>query len=157
MLSAIRCQFVYCFVVLIFSAAAHADCARPELANQSKDEATIQRLERAWAIAHMTGDVEFEACLLSPDFTEIRSDGNVNNLADELALAAKHKGQKADTTGLQPPIVHLRGDVAVAYGSSDWTAPDGKTHKFFFADYYVWENGAWHTYFGQQTIAVRRE
>ncbi len=140
----------------LFAAFAHADCARPELANQSQDEATIVRLERAWSVAHMTGDAEFEACLLTPDFTEIRSDGKINVLSDELALAEKRKGQKADTSQLMTPIVHIHENVAVAYGASDWKAPDGTMHKFYYADYYVWENGTWHAYFGQQTIAMER-
>jgi hypothetical protein len=142
------------FAIVTLAAFAHADCSRPELANQSKDEATVQRLERAWSVAHMTGDAEFEACLLTPDFTEIRSDGKINVLSDELALAEKHRGQKADTSVLTAPTVHIHGNVAVAYGASDWKAPDGKMHKFYYADYYVWENSSWHAYFGQQTIAM---
>ncbi len=146
----------YVFAIVTLTAFIHADCARPELANQSQDEATIVRLERAWSIAHMTGDAEFEACLLTPDFTEIRSDGKINVLSDELALAEKHKGQKADTSQLTTPTVHIHGNVAVAYGASDWKAPDGTMREFYYADYYVWENSAWHAYFGQQTIAMER-
>ncbi len=151
-----HCLIHLLVVISLFSAFAHADCSRPELANQSKDEATVIRLERAWSVAHMTGDTEFEACLLTPDFTEIRSDGKINVLSDEMALAEKHKGQKADTSILTTPTVHIHGNVAVAYGASDWKASDGKMHKFYYADYYVWENGAWHAYFGQQTIAMER-
>jgi Domain of unknown function (DUF4440) len=132
--------------------AAKADCNRPELKNQSHNDETIQRLERAWSVAYVSGDTEFEACLLAADFMEIRSDGNIHKLADELALAAKNKGQTPKPVSNIPITVHLHGDVAVAYGVSSTTkVVDGKPYKSYFADYYVWKDGAWHVFFAEQT------
>jgi hypothetical protein len=73
-----RLLFSICFVV--FTTDARADCARPALAHQRRDAATIQRLESAWSLAYLTGDTEFEACLLTPDFTEIVSSGSIHHL-----------------------------------------------------------------------------
>ncbi len=129
---------------------ARADCDRPTLAHQQRDAATIQRLETAWSIAYLTGDTEFLACLLTPDFTEIMSGGSINHLREELALAAKNKGKPADNPSLPPVNVHLHGNVAVGYGVTTKRL-NGNPHSSYFADYYVWENGAWHVYFAQQT------
>jgi hypothetical protein len=127
-----------------------ADCARPVLAHQRRDEATIQRLENAWSIAFLTGDTELEACLLTPDFTAIMSTGNVMHLNEELALAAKNRGKTADPSSLTPVQVHLHGDVAVGYGITTKLV-SGQQEKSYFADYYVWEKGGWRVYFAQQT------
>jgi hypothetical protein len=40
---------------------------------------------------------------------------------------------------------------AACYGISSEKLIDGKPHRSYFADYYVWKNGIWHVYFAQQT------
>ena len=141
--------FSICFVV--FTADARADCARPALAYERRDAATIQRLESAWSLAYLTGDAEFEACLLTPDFTEIMSNGSINHLSEELELAEKNIGKAVTAPNMPPITIHIHGDVAVAYGISSEKLIDGKPHRSYFADYYVWKNGVWHVYFAQQT------
>lgn len=140
-----------CFWLMAFVAAARADCSHPALKHQQRDEATIRTLEKAWSLAYLTGDTEFEACLLAPDFTEIRSNGQIHHLSDELALAQKNKGKAVATPDMPAITVHLHGDAAVAYGISSTKMIDGKAHKSYFADYYIWKDGAWHAYFAQQT------
>jgi hypothetical protein len=142
---------LFCACLAVVTVDARADCAGPALAHQRRDAATIQRLENAWSLAYLTGDTEFEACLLTPDFTEIMSTGSIHNLSEELALAEKNKGKTVAALNLPPTTVHIHGDVAVAYGISSEKMIDGKPHKSYFADYYVWKNGAWHVYFAQQT------
>jgi len=107
----------------------------------------------AWTVAFLSGDTEFEACLLTRDFTEIMSNGTINHLADELALAQKNKGKPATTPDMPQITIHLHGNVAVAYGisSKKEVMIDGKPCKSYYADYNVWRNGAWHAYFAQQT------
>jgi hypothetical protein len=147
-------QLLFCICLVAFATDARADCVRPALAHQRRDFASIQRLESAWTLAYLSGDTEFEACLLTPDFTEIMSNGSINHLSDELELSEKNKG-KAVTTPTMPPItVHIHGDVAVACGISSEKVIDGKPHKSYYADYYAWKNGAWHVYFAQQTSFV---
>jgi hypothetical protein len=111
-----------------------------------------QKLERAWSIAFLSGDTEFEACLLTPDFLEIRRNGQIHHLDDELAMAGKNKGKAVLDLNLPPSTVHMHGEVAVAYGVSPVKIVDGKKQQSYFADYYVWENGGWHAYFAQQTV-----
>ena len=72
-------------------------------------------------------------------------------LSDELALAKKNEGKSLPIPDLPEPTILLHGDVAVAYGSSQFTGADGKTRKTRYADYYLWENGSWHAFFAQQT------
>jgi len=144
-------QLLFFICVIIFAADARAECDRPALAHQRRDAATIQRLESAWTLAYVSGDAEFEACLLTSDFTEIMSNGSINHLGEELGLADKNKG-KAVTAPKMPTItIHIHGDVAVAYGISSEKLIDGKVHRSYFADYYFWKNGVWHVYFAQQT------
>ena len=141
-------------VLFLASTLARAECDKPALKNQKKDPETIQKLEKAWSTAFLQGDTAFEACLLAPDFVEIRSNGKINHLSDELALAAKHKGNvvPASDPSIPPSTVHIHGDVAVAYGLSPERMVDGKPYKSYFADYYVWKDGQWQVYFAQQTL-----
>lgn len=152
-----RTQLAFYIYLMVFTANARADCARPVLAHQLRDAATIQRLETAWTLAYLTGDTDFEKCLLTPDFTEIMSNGSINHLSEELALADANNG-KAVTSPKMPTItVLIHGDVAVAYGISAEKVIDGKPHKSYFADFYLWKDGSWRVYFAQQTsFAVRR-
>jgi hypothetical protein len=144
--------FLFCVLIVISTVGATAQCARPALADQKKDVETIQKLEKAWSMAFLTGDTEFEACLLTADYMEIRSNGQIHHLDEELAMAGKNKGKAAPTIDLPPSEVHIHGDVAVAYGVSPEKIVDGKKLRSYFADYYVWENGGWRAYFGQQTV-----
>lgn len=149
-----KCKFTYflaCIFLMVAGDAVATNCNRPVLANEARDADTIQKLEDAWSRAFLSGDTEFEACLLAPDFEEIMSDGRINHLSDELALAEKNKGKDPTHINLPQPTVHLHDDVAVAYGISSEKLVDGKPHKSYYADYYFWKDGAWHVYFAQQT------
>ena len=132
-------------------AQAATTCNRPELQGQRRDAATIQRLERAWSVAFLTGDARLESCLLLPAFTEIFGDGRTGHLGDELTLAQANQGKHLPIPALPGEKVSLHGDVAVAYGVSTSKRADGQVRKQWFADYYVWDHGAWHVYFAQQT------
>jgi hypothetical protein len=67
------------------------NCQNPALLHQRRDVATIESLELEWTHAYLRGDTDFEECLLTPDFTEIMRNGDIKDLAAELALAAKNK------------------------------------------------------------------
>lgn len=140
-------------LLLFHPAAVHAKgtCELAPLMNQHKDVATVQHLEEAWSIAFLQGDTDVVRCLLTPDFTEIQRSGEVKALTDELALAAKNKGKNNSIPDLPKSTVLIHGNVAVAYGISKSTGDDGKPRTTRFADYYIWENGAWHAFFAQQT------
>jgi hypothetical protein len=129
-------------------------CLQPALLHQRRDEATLQRLEQAWSLAFLTGDSEFERCLLAPDFTEIMSNGAIKFLADELALARANRGAQRPIPPLPKAKVLIYGNVAVAYGRANGTAPDGSARVHWYSDDYVWRDGAWHVLFAQQTVAA---
>jgi hypothetical protein len=130
---------------------AQTTCHMDALKGQQRDVATIQRLENAWTIAYLKADTNFELCLLSKDFTEIVRSGDVKFLSDELAFARKNEGKNLPIPKLPEPTILLHDNVAVAYGTSQSTGPDGKIKETRYADYYVWENGKWHAFFAQQT------
>ena len=136
--------------VEFFSSSVHASnaCRYPVLLHESRDVATIQSLELEWTRAYLRGDTDFEACLLTPDFTEIMRNGDIKDLSAELALAAKNKAKPLALGELPSGQVLLHGNVAVAYGRSTGA------RAMRYADYYVWENGHWRVYFAQQTEIV---
>ena len=124
-------------------------CAQSVFSGEQRNTTTITRLERAWTTAFLTGDEQFEACLLTPDFAEIFRDGRTGTLVSELSLAAKNRGKPMPPMAFAPEQITIHGDVAVAYGvSRSTTAPHRATR---FADYYVWEGGRWRVFFAQQT------
>lgn len=130
---------------------AQSNCSRPELANQKKDAATIERLEHAWTDAYTRGDTDFEQCLLLPTFQEIKSTGKLGNLTDELAVAAKNKGKNLPPPEFHSPEVLIHDDVAVAHADVHFKDAKGADHEMHYADYYHWENGGWRVFFAQQT------
>jgi hypothetical protein len=132
-----------CFPVAL---KASGSCLRSEFTDEHKDVATLQRLEIAWSVAYRKGDTEFERCLLTPDFTEIMDSGNIAGLKDELGFAEANQGKNLPLPDLPKSTILLRANVAVAYGTSR-----GNDHESRYADYYLWERGAWHAYFAQQT------
>lgn len=132
-----------------------AACGQEALQHEHKDAATIQVLETAWSVAYLKGDVDFERCLLTPDFTEILKDGSVKLLVDELGFAAKNSGKHLPIPDLPQGTVFIHGDVAVAYGLSGSTDAQGVKHMTRYADYYIWEEGAWRAYFAQQSQFVQ--
>jgi hypothetical protein len=141
------------FVVVLSSLPLHAkdNCKLPQLMHQHKDAATVQRLEDAWSIAFLHGDTEFMRCLLIPEFTEIMRSGALKFLPDELDMAAKNRGQNLPVPELPKAKILIHQNVAVAYGISNSVGADGKTQMRRYADSYVWRNGQWHVFFGQQT------
>ena len=130
---------------------AYGACGQEVLQHEHQDAATIQALETAWSVAYLNGDTDFERCLLTPDFTEILRDGSVKLLADELGFAAKNAGKHLTIPDLPKGTVFIHGDVAVAYGLSGSADAQGVKHMTRYADYYIWEEGAWRAYFAQQS------
>jgi hypothetical protein len=148
-----RFFFAIALIAAFIVSAAHAQsaCSAPALTHQRRDAATIQRLEKAWSVAYLKGDLDFERCLLTPDFTEIMRTGEVKVLADELDFARKNIGKNLPIPDLPAGSVFIHANVAVAYGLSSPTAPDGTVRKTRYADYYVWQKDGWHAFFAQQT------
>ena len=129
-------------------AQASETCNRESLMHQRRDEATIQRLEASWNEAIAQGDSGFERCLLTADFREILTSGELKTLTDELGFTARNKGQNRLPPQLPPITVLIHANVAVAYAA--WVPTgDGKPDET--ADYFVWENGFWRVFFSQTT------
>jgi hypothetical protein len=127
---------------------AAAQCNYPVLRNQRRDEATILALERSWSEAFITGDTTFERCLLAPGFREIRLDGRIFTLADELALARANTGKRLHL-GASPHIsVLIYGNSAAAY----YTQRSRATKQLVTgADFFTWNGSGWRVFFSQQT------
>ena len=152
----LRIFVLFVLVGLVFSAHTflYGDdgCKSPALLHQAHDEATIQRLEDAWSAAYSTGDVDFERCLLLPGYTEVKRNGKLSDLTEELSGAAKNKGGKYSPSGVKPEVL-MYGDVAVAYGRYSFSGAGGKQITTRSADVYSWKDGGWHVIYAQQTPA----
>jgi hypothetical protein len=126
-------------------------CKIPELADQQKDAATVEKLENAFAKAFLKGDTDFEKCLLLPNYAEVSRSGKWRELSDELEGTAKNRGENLSVADMPKVDVLMHGDVAIAHGLFSFTSADGKTRNTRFSDVYVWKDGAWHVLFSQQT------
>jgi hypothetical protein len=123
------------------SAQGKGTCALQPLMHQRKDEATVQRLENAWSIAFLQGDVDLERCLLAPDFKEILRTGEVKVLADELEFAVKNKGKNLTIPALPKSDVLIHGNVAVAEAYRGQRAPTASRER---CDTRIITCGKWH-------------
>jgi hypothetical protein len=130
-------------------------CHLAPLMNQQKDAATIQHLETAWNSAITQGDASFEDCLLTADFMEILSNGDLKTRADELGVTARNKGQNKPMPRLPAITVALHGNVAMAYAT--WTSSAANRLPDKTVDYFIWENGSWHVFFSQSTPVVSQK
>jgi hypothetical protein len=135
--------------------AAAPDCAALQAPGQRPDEDSVRRAERAWLVAEFRGDTDAVGCMLEPNYTEIRFDGEVRGKADILKGAAKMKG----STAAIPTVVWtgfvVNGNSATAYSVQDKQDKDGKPVKLFFTDTFIYHDGAWHAYFSVNAAAVK--
>jgi uncharacterized protein DUF4440 len=140
-------------IALLPVVSAHAQpqdsCEPQSLMQQQRDEATIQRLEALWNVAISQGDTSFERCLLTADFVEILSTGELKTRADELGYTAKNKGRKQRTPELPAITILIHGNVAVA--RAIWKPAGATRESEQVADCFVWENGVWRVVFSQLT------
>jgi len=127
----------------------NAACNAPPLMNQQKDEATIQHLETSWNIAITQGDASFEDCLLTADFMEILSNGDLKTRTEELGFTTRNQGKKNPMPRLPAITVVIHGNVAMAYAT--WTPTAANRFPEKTVDYFIWENGSWHVFFSQST------
>jgi hypothetical protein len=126
-------------------------CKLPELADQQKDAATVEKLETAFTVAFLKGDTNFEKCLLLPNYSEVSRSGKWRELPDELEGTARNRGKNLSVPELPKVDVLMHGNVAIAHGLFTFTSPDGKTQSTRFSDVYVWNDSGWHVLYSQQT------
>lgn len=135
--------------------AATPDCAALQAPDQKPDADSVKRAERAWLVAEFRGDTDTVGCMLEPNYTEIRFDGELRGKADILKGAAKMKG----STAAIPTVVWtgfvVNGNSATAYSVQDKQDQDGKPVKLFFTDTFIYRDGAWHPYFSVNAAAVK--
>jgi hypothetical protein len=141
---------------LVHEPARAAGCGSAALLDQRRDADTIERLEKTWTQAYLSGDTDLERCILSEDFTEILRTGELKTLQDELALAAANQGKQLPMPKYAKGVVLLHGGVAVAYGTTASRAFDGSLREMRYADFYVWDSDRrWHAFFAQQTDVTK--
>lgn len=134
--------------------AAGPDCAALQAPNQKLDEDSVRRAERAWLVAEFRGDVDTVACMLEPDYTEIRFNGSLGHKEDILKGAAKAKGSTRPIPTVTWTGIVVKGDSATAYSVQDKQDMAGKPVKLFFTDTFIYHDGAWHPYFSVNASAV---
>ncbi|HEV2321341.1 MAG TPA: nuclear transport factor 2 family protein, partial [Gammaproteobacteria bacterium] len=134
--------------------AAVPDCTALQAPNQKPDADSVKRAERAWLVAEFRGDVDTVACMLEPDYTEIRFNGSLGHKDDILKGAAKAKGSTKPIPTVTWAGVVVKGDSATAYTVQDKQDMGGKPVKLFFTDTFIYHDGAWHPYFSVNASAV---
>ena len=149
------------FAVLTLSCASYAgeglaapDCTALQAPDQKLDEDSVKRAERAWLVAEFRGDVDTVACMLEPNYIEIRFDGSIGHKEDILKGAAKGKGSTAPIPTVVWTGIVVNGNSAIAYSVQDKHDMSGKPVKLFFTDAFIFHDGAWHPYFSVNAAAV---
>ncbi|HEY2464534.1 MAG TPA: hypothetical protein VGI32_10775 [Steroidobacteraceae bacterium] len=140
---------ICCLPIIAAHAQSNGSCEAQLPPHQQKDEATIQKIETSWNLAIARGDSRFERCLLTGDFVEILNKGEVKTLTDELGFTEKNQGKNRPIPTIPPMTVLIHGNVGVAYAI--WVPTDTNKKPDKTADYFIWENGAWHVFFSQST------
>lgn len=145
-----------CFLALsgLTPCYAAADCGVQQAPNQKMDADGVKRAERSWLVAEFRGDIDTVACMLEPDYTEIRFDGGVRHRADILSGAARNKGSTQPIPTIVWTGIVVNGDSATAYSVRDMHGMNGKPVKVFFTDTFVYRDGGWHPYFSVNAAAV---
>lgn len=134
--------------------AAAPDCTALQAPNQKPDADSVKRAERAWLVAEFRGDVDTVACMLEPDYTEIRFNGSLGHKEDILKGAAKAKGSTKPIPTVNWSGIVVNGNSATAYSVQDKHDLSGKPVKLFFTDAFVYRDGAWHPYFSVNASAM---
>jgi hypothetical protein len=80
----------------------------------------------------------------------------LKTLKDELAVAEKNRGKGLKMSELPRVRVLLHENAAVAYSNEIVKNSDGKSQSRWYSDTYLWNDGRWHAFFAQQTVAESR-
>ena len=127
---------IFFAVLLLFSSPHRAACP----AGETKDEAALVSVERAWVRAAEHHDTATLECLLATEFEEADFDGSLISRSAMLANAAKPSGGHSELVDLH---VHMYGEAAYVRGigvNSENGRPTGRTR---FTDVFVYRDGRW--------------
>lgn len=105
----------------------------------------IEQLERDWASALASGDLDKVAQIVADDWTGINNDGS-KATKQSLLAAVKAGKDKAETIEVGPMEVKVLGSVAVVQGSDvEKSVTEGKatSGNWVWMDVFVQRQGKW--------------
>ena len=118
--------------------------AQPDCTKHLKTENALIEVERVWANAYDTRDTATMSCLLAPEYRHTAYDGKVINRAEALGKLAGMSKEGAIHHQVEHVKPSLFGDVAVVYGDSRASEPDGRVLGVTrFTDVFVYRDGRW--------------
>ena len=135
-----RCRVLLVLYILsLLPLAAQTVCAK-----QPKTENALIAVERAWTSAYDQRDVAAMSCLLGPEYRHTAYDGKVIDRAEALTRLAGLSKEGATHHELLEVTPRLFGNVAVVYGGSRVSDPDGTVlGETRFTDVFVYRKGRW--------------
>jgi ketosteroid isomerase-like protein len=124
-----------------------------DLQPKESDESTLERLNREYIAAFMTGDVNWYKENLADDFVCIESDGTV--LDKEQFLANTAKGPDVAEYKLQKVNVRIYGIVALVQATGLFSRKDGSKGLSRYTDVYAKTGEEWRAVSAQITRSSR--
>ena len=123
--------------------------------NKKQDEQTLIEIERQWAAAYVSGDVDKLSSLFSPDYIQTNTRGVVTGKTEEVGdlRSGGFHYQNFDTTDMK---VQLYGDAAVVTGLIYLKGVDKKSGKTIegymrMTDTFIRQGGKWQVVASQTT------
>lgn len=143
-----------CALVGACFAPARADCSAHLLPNQTRSEATIQRLDKAWGAAWQSADIPFLACLYDDQWHYVTPSG-ITDKAHDLAQSerraqARKKSGKQSMSHTMATKAFVNGNFGAVTGIYEYSSK-GKTVQARWTDFFMWDGSRWHAVFSQAT------
>lgn len=124
--------------------------------DQTKAEAEIREIERAWAQVAVTGDPTVIERIFADDFLGVSPDG-VHYSKREFIDDTKANPLGFTANELHEIKVRFFGNIAVAQGDETFTRKSGARGRFVWTDVLVRRDGRWQIVAAQDVVAPAAE
>jgi hypothetical protein len=114
------------------------------------DVESVERVEREWTKAFLTGDIDYLECLLEPDYQSVWYAGQVRSRQEIIDKARTHRANPIPIPSFTAPTVQVHGAAAISRRDVDMRDPVTKeSRKVRFLDIFSYYDGRWHALYTQ--------
>ncbi len=132
--------------ILFCTLACVAECPK----NQAKTEATLEEVEKTWAVALAQHDAGTVACMLADEFEEADVDGALHTRAQVLEHIPQ---RKPGSNHLVDMRAHVEGNFGYARGLNEVIDPGGNIRaRVRFTDVFTYRDGRWQAILAHESL-----